>query len=364
MKKNFKVEISTSLYDKPWDDFLAQIDYGHHVQSSLWAQVKAELGWKPMRIKIKNSGEIVAGAQILRRTIGHFGSIGYVPKGPVCVKDYPRIIPLLLEELVNLSKSERLRLVAVQPPCLYEGMEDDYKCNGFGRSWLELVPTASIQIDLTASQKEILSKMKRQTRQNINRSIRDGIRIREGGPKDVLTFYQIHLETSTRQKFKPYPQKYFDKMWEVMADKGNLVNIIAEFENEAVSSLLIVPFGNTVIAKVLGWSGNHPDKRPNDAAFWGAICWAKHHEYKWFDMEGIHRQSAEAILAGLSLPDEYRRSPDFFKLGFGGQIMLLPQAYDYVPGKHLNMLYHKFFANDDRKNSLYSALDRVRRRIG
>ena len=363
MKTNINVEISSDLEDKAWDDFLVR-NNGHHVQSSFWAQVKAELGWKARRVKIFESGEIVAGAQIMIKKLSPFVSIGYVPKGPVGSSTHNAECALILRELVKLSKSEGIRLIAVQPPQFNEDMDDHYNALGFGKSWLELVPTATIYIDLTASEKGLLSQMKRQTRQNINRSFREGIQIREGGPDDICTFYRNHLETSRRQNFKPYPQEYFEKMWEVMANHGSLVAIIAEFENETVSSLLIVPFGNTVIAKVLGWSGNFPEKRPNDAAFWGAICWASNHNYEWFDMGGIRRQSAEAILAGSSLPDESRSSPDFFKLGFGGQIKLMPQSYDYVPGKSLNKLYHKFFDNDDRKESFYSAFDRVRRRIG
>ena len=81
-------------------------------------------------------------------------------------------------------------------------------------------------------------------------------------------------------------------------------------------------------------------------------------------MEGVHRESAEAILAGDSLPEAYRSSPDFFKLGYGGQIKLMPQAFDYVPGKFLPFLYRNIFSSEDRNRSIYSALDRVRRRIG
>lgn len=364
MKTDFEIEKSSTFEDQSWDEFLARTEFGHHVQSSLWARVKAELGWKTQRIIIKDAGQIVAGAQILIRKLSPFISVGYVPKGPVCSLNHQEAFCLLLEELVNLSKSERIRLIAVQPPCCYEEMEDYYKDFGFGSSWLELVPTATIHIDLSIDEKEILGQMKRQTRQNINRSIREGIHIREGGSEDIDTFYQIHLQTSLRQNFKPYPKQYFLNMWEVMAKHGNFVNLIAEFENEAVSSLLIVPFGNTVIAKVLGWSGNFPDKRPNDAAFWGAICWAKSHHYQLFDMEGVHRESAEAILAGASLPDEYRSSPDFFKLGYGGQIKLMPKAYDYIPGKLSHKIYRTTFSSEGRNQSFYSKFDRVRRRIG
>jgi len=358
------IEISNDIEDKSWDDFLAQNPSGHHVQTSLWAQVKSELGWKALRIKLLNSGEITAGAQILIRNMKPLGSIGYVPKGPVCAPGSSAQFDIVVRELLNLARSKGLRLIAAQAPEHYPGLDNHFRSFDFYQSWLELAPTATIHLDLSTSEKEILSQMKRQTRQNIKRSEREGIEIREGGLDDIYAFYEIHQQTSQRQKFSPYPEKYFIKMWDVMAERGNLVNILAEYKGQVVSSLLIVPFGQTVVAKVLGWSGNHPKKRANDAAFWGAICWAKDHNYQYFDMEGIHRKSALAVLEGSSLPEERRKSPDFFKLGYGGQVILMPMAYDYVPNPIINSIYRIVFGSDERKESLHSAIDRIRRRIG
>jgi lipid II:glycine glycyltransferase (peptidoglycan interpeptide bridge formation enzyme) len=357
-------EISNDIEDKSWDDFLSQNRSGHHVQTSLWAQVKSELGWEAVRIKLLNSGEIIGGAQIMIRHIKPFGSIGYVPKGPVFAPGCSDKLDIVLQEMLNFARSNGLQLLAAQTPEDYPDLDNHFRLSGFCHSWLELVPTATIHLDLNVSKRDILAQMKRQTRQNIKRSEREGIAVREGGRDDIYTFYQIHQQTSQRQKFSPYPEKYFTKMWNVMAERGNLVNIIAEYAGETVSSLLIVPFGNTVIAKVLGWSGKYPKKRPNDAVFWGAICWAKDHHYKWFDMEGIHRESAQAVLEGSSLPIEYRSSPDFFKLGYGGQVSLMPLAYDYVPNPLLNWIYRSVFRSDERKESIHATLDRIRRRFG
>jgi lipid II:glycine glycyltransferase (peptidoglycan interpeptide bridge formation enzyme) len=76
MNKRPIAEISNDTEDKSCDDFVAQKPSGNHVQTSLWAQVKSELGWKPYRIKILTSGEITAGAQILKRDLKLLGPIG------------------------------------------------------------------------------------------------------------------------------------------------------------------------------------------------------------------------------------------------------------------------------------------------
>jgi hypothetical protein len=128
--------------------------------------------------------------------------------------------------------------------------------------------------------------------------------------------------------------------------------------------LLLVPFGNTVIPKTLGWSGEHGKRRPNDAVFWAAIEWAKAHGYHTFDMEGIDRQGAELMLSGQSLPEELRQTPDFFKLGYGGSITLFPQSYYFVPGRLWRWPYHKIFGLEGRSAAIQGTLERVRRRFG
>jgi lipid II:glycine glycyltransferase (peptidoglycan interpeptide bridge formation enzyme) len=183
--------------------------------------------------------------------------------------------------------------------------------------------------------------MKRQTRQNIRRSEREGITVREGSQVDLLTFYRLHIATSRRQKFAPYPIDYFIQMWRIFELCGSIKLFLAEYKNESVSALLVISFGDSVNPKILGWSGLYPDRRPNDAVFWAAIQWGKTHGYKYFDFEGIDRGGALAMLSGYPLPESLQHSPDFFKLGFGGQVILYPDAYDRFFNRVANWAYHK-----------------------
>ena len=61
--------VQTDLADPEWDSFVERTPGGHHVQSSLWAQVKAVVGWLLLRVIAVRDGVIVGGAQILTRPI-------------------------------------------------------------------------------------------------------------------------------------------------------------------------------------------------------------------------------------------------------------------------------------------------------
>ena len=78
-----QIWVSDRVNDSVWDAFLMDVAEGHYTQSSVWAQVKALLGWRTIRIIAEENQRIVGGAQILLRSMPCIGSIGYVPGGPL-----------------------------------------------------------------------------------------------------------------------------------------------------------------------------------------------------------------------------------------------------------------------------------------
>jgi lipid II:glycine glycyltransferase (peptidoglycan interpeptide bridge formation enzyme) len=307
---------------------------------------------------------IFAGCQVLIRPLPAFGALGYVTKGPLCAVEDPALTQMVMQALHRVSATHRIQYLVIQPPNNGEALAGQLPGWGFRRSWIELAPTASVLIDLTPGFDSLLAQMKRQTRPNVRRSERAGITVREGTEADLHGFYCLHVATSRRQEFNPYREDYLVHMWRVLHPLGYLQLLMAEYAGEAVSALLIAPFGDTVIAKLLGWSGLHADCRPNDAVFWGSIQWAKAHGYRYFDLEGLDLAAARAVLNGGSLPESRRSSPDFFKLGFGGRVTVYPEAYDHFYNPLLNRLYGKVFSGNVSGAGLYQILDRYRRRFG
>jgi lipid II:glycine glycyltransferase (peptidoglycan interpeptide bridge formation enzyme) len=362
MGARLSVRISDNMRDPEWDAFVATVPGGHHVQTSLWGQVKALLGWDAVRVIVTDRREIVAGAQMLIRRMPLIGAVTYIPKGPVCAREDVGLSELVLDEICRVSGTNHTTLVAIQPSNNGQATIDLLPPRGFEPSSLELAPTATILINLAPGPDAILAGMKRQTRQNIRRSERAGISVHEGTEDDLPAFYTLHEATSRRQKFPPYPKEYFTHMWKVLEPHGYITVLLAKLEDEVVSALLLVPFGDTVIAKILGWSGLHGDRRPNEALFWGSIQWARSRGYSYFDFEGIDPIGARAILRGESLPESLRRTPDFLKHGFGGQVVLYPEAYDRVSNPVLGWAYRKASPRIGGESPASKLMDRLRKR--
>ncbi len=354
--------LSEELSDPEWDSFLRSVPGGHHLQSGLWAQTKAVMGWKTVRIVVRQNDTILAGAQLLIRSVAPFFSVAYLTKGPILAAENPSLVNLIIECAIHVCRINHLQMLSVQPPNNGENMTPLLLASGFHVHSLELAPTATVLLDLTCTQEQILSQMKRQTRQNIRRSEHGELAMREGGETDLDSFYRLHLATSRRQGFVAYPLKYFVQMWRSFGDSNSIKLFLAECGGECISALLVIPFGNTVIPKILGWCGRCSDQKPNDAVFWSAIKWAKAHGYGCFDLEGIDRAGAMTLLRGDPLPDRLRQSPDFFKLGFGGEVVLYPTAHHKVLNPVLGWLFQKVDPKIGGHDLASRVMDRLRKR--
>lgn len=359
-QSRYRVQISQKGEDAAWDAFLAQTPEGHHVQSSAWAQVKASLGWRPVRIIITQADNIVAGAQVLMRPLPLIGAIGYVSKGPVIALDDPGLTTLVINQLKKLARKFRIQHLTLQPPGgnghLVQGLSEQ----GFRPSTAELAPPATLLLDLSKDQDALEAEMNRKTRYNVRLSGRKGITVRDGDESDLVTYYKILASTGERQNFSPYPEKYFTEMWRILKPRGWIKLFLAEFENEVVSAQLAVPFGDTMINKLSVWSGQHGSRRPNEALQWAAITWAKSQGYRFYDFEGIKPAAARAVLRQEAIPESLKQSVTSFKLGFGGEVTIFPEAYDYVYNPLLRWAYTEIFPRLEDRRMVKRILKRIR----
>ncbi len=330
LETTYRIETSAAPVDEVWDDFLAATPGGSHVQTSLWAQVKAELGWRPVRLKMHDHHQLIAGAQLLLKSLPMVGSIAYIPKGPILRQSDTAVAAQLLAAIRRVARANRIQYLVVQPADTDTQMGTMLTRYGFRTSALEVGPTATVRIDVTQNLETLLSQMKAKTRYNIRLGERRGITVREGTRQDLSLFYDALVATSQRQGFMPYPKSYFETMARVLISNGALQFLIASYRGEPVSILLAVCFGDTVIYKKGAWFGCHGEHHPNEVLHWAAIQWAKSHGYQTYDLEGIEPQAAQSLLHSEPLSEVMRDTVTHFKLGFGGNIAMLPPPYEYL----------------------------------
>ena len=322
------VETSSAMADPEWDAFVDTAPGGHHLQTGLWARVKAREGWRPVRLLARRDGKLVGGAQLLVRPT-RLGAIGYCPRGPLLLQEHdPATLGALLDGLAKLARSERILYVKVQPPAGRDDIAQVLRDRGFVAGDMQAAPVATVRIDLRHPVEEILANMRSATRQKIRKATRKGIVVREAGASGLAAFGEVLAATGRRQGFAPYPVEYYAELLDQFGDGQRAGLLLAEHEGEVLSGAVIVGYGDTVVYKMGGWSGDSKAPRPNELMHWQAMQWAKERGYRYYDLDGISPLVARAVLAGEELPEAGRRGPTFFKLGFGGEVALYPCTYD------------------------------------
>jgi lipid II:glycine glycyltransferase (peptidoglycan interpeptide bridge formation enzyme) len=332
----YRLSLSTAVCDPEWDRFLEATPGGHHLQSTYWGEVKSILGWRSVRVLVTCDGAICGGAQILLRRLPVLGSVGYVPLGPVLATDDPVPRDLILRGVQAVARRQRVLLLVVQPPIGQDAVARDLLLRGFreARDALRPLPTATLLVDLSRDEEALLAGMKNRTRYSIRLAQRKGVEVRQGGEQDLDTFYRLLAMTGERQHFPVPAQGYFRDLLRFMAPHGHAKIFIAEFEGQPLSAALVIAFGDVVSYKRGGWSGQQGHLHPNELMHWTAMRWAKQQGYRYYDFEGIEL-SQIAPGGGTAI-----RSVSAFKAGFGGDVVLLPGAYEWIHNPVLRRGYY------------------------
>ena len=327
--------ITAGAEDLAWDDFVSQHFDPQPEQTSAWGDVRSHWGWKPTRIYIKQDGVILGGAQIQEFVIKKILRVGYISRGPLIAEG---VDPLLVLRAIKwLTRKLRLSYVAVSPPYFCESLVKAMPAEGFQIRPDALPPSvwhqATFLIDLNADLDTLFANLRPSVRNNVRRGLRSGLEVVSGSDKDLALFNELMNSLCLRRGTHPNLPgvDFIPKLWSRFAPRGWIHLLFIRHGAETISSHLILTVGKCARSWRVGWSGEHSKLFPNDVLNWEAIRWAKEHGFQQFDLLGVDRRDAEELLNGRAASEPYHCNITFFKAGFGGKLLLLPNEYCYFP---------------------------------
>lgn len=321
-----------------WNRLLVDLPGAHLLQSWEWGQFKERYGWMAERLAWHGGGEVVAAAQVLRRTIslpfiGLRSTVLYCPKGPCLDWAQESTRTCLLSDLQTLARKHRAVFLKIDPQVpLGYGMDETprdepradavltaLKGAGWRPSPEQVQFRNTLTLDLSRSEDEILAGMKQKTRYNLRLASRRGVRVRLGDLQDLDLLYRMYAETSLRDGFVIRKSEYYHHAWGAFVEDGLAQPFVAEVEGEAVAGLFVFHFGKTAWY-LYGMSRDvHREKMPNHLLQWEAIRWAKGQGCAVYDFWGApDRFDPEDPMWGV-----FR-----FKLGFGAEVVRSIGAWD------------------------------------
>ncbi|MBL7184204.1 MAG: peptidoglycan bridge formation glycyltransferase FemA/FemB family protein [Anaerolineae bacterium] len=323
-----------------WNQALLKLPYNHVLQSYEWGQFKAQYGWTPLRLLFfeEEDGVVRAAASVLRRRFLHLPlCIMYVPKGPALDYGNGGLLKRVLSTLQDVARRHHAIFIKVDPDvCLEDHSSPSTQVitalenRGWRLSSEQIQFRNTILIDLTREEDELLKAMKSKTRYNVRLAERRGVEVRLGALADLPLFYEIYVETSSRDEFIIRPFAYYRHAWKAFIEANLAQLFIAEYEGQPLAGLILFRFGKKVWYMYGASRALHRSLMPNHLLQWEAMRWAKAQGCTVYDLWGAPDVRDESDpLWGV-----YR-----FKEGFGGQFVRHIGAYDYPVSRLLYQFY-------------------------
>jgi peptidoglycan pentaglycine glycine transferase (the first glycine) len=333
------------LKDAAWDAFVTSSPNGHLFQTSRWGTLKARFGWKVERFALSTGDTIVAGAQVLYRSLPLGFTLAYIPKGPLLDwndEDQARTLLIVLRRAVHRHRAFCLKL---EPELLNEpAMATTFVRHGLQPSHQTVQPRSTILIDLDGDEEELLGRMKSRSRYNIRLAARKGIVVRDGTVSDLSVFKSLLEETAQRQDFATHSAEFYREAYDQFVHSGQAHLLLAIYENIVLAGLMVFAVGQKAWDMFAASSNTHRNLKPNHLLKWEAIRWARSKGCKIYDLFGIPDEVGQ-------YPERYNGTQPrhydgmwgvyYFKQGFGGRIIRYMGAYDDVYSRPRYWLYNQ-----------------------
>jgi lipid II:glycine glycyltransferase (peptidoglycan interpeptide bridge formation enzyme) len=177
------------------------------------------------------------------------------------------------------------------------------------------------QLDIAKTEEELMMQMRKGTRYEIKKGIKEGINILTSkDEKDIKKFYDLQIKTAKRQKFVPFSYKFLHEQFKIFAENGNALLYEARFQRKLLAQAFVIFYGNEA---VYHYGASTDEGRHHPGAYliqWEAIREAKKRGIERYNFWGVAPEDKQNHrFSGLSL----------FKRGFGGE------DFQYLPAQDL-----------------------------
>lgn len=308
-----------------WDSFASK-NPDTFLQSWSWGEFSKSMNERIWRLGIYSKGHLVAVCLVIKINARR-GKFLFAPHGPITIlsdiNDLKIILSRLLNHLVLLAKQEGCFFIRVAPV-----IEDNqtnrslFKTLGFRKAALHMHAERCWILDLSKTEKTLLSNMRKTTRYLVRQKDKVNIIIKKSeNIDDLLQFYHIYKQTEKRHGFVAFGKKYLQKEFEVFSQSRGSVLYFAFHGNELLSTAFIITYGRSGFYHH-GASISKNTKIPASYILqWEIIKDLKKQGFWFYNFWGISPENK---------PNHPWQGLTFFKKGFGGFAKQFIPTQDYV----------------------------------
>lgn len=325
-----------------WEELLLSAQEYTFLQSWQMGELSKSFGNKVLRFKVEFEGNPVLTAQlsVIKARRGKLLQLRHAPTFlpaffTISTEQQKKVLQEFLAELREIARSEKCDYFRMQPllkvdDAFTKNFDTIAKNFGFKPANIHNIDAEkTLVLNINPEPEVLLQNMRKQTRYNIRRAEKLGVRIISAKDSEaVKNFYQIHHDTTLRQQFKSYSLDFYldfvDALNSIPESKLSAEVLLADYEGKRIAGAIIVFFGKKAFYSDGGSLTEYAKIPASYLIQWHAIGTAKNYACESYNFWG-----------GVSPDREDTSYPwygiDLFKRGFGGE------RVDYVHAKDLGL---------------------------
>ncbi|MBR3132183.1 peptidoglycan bridge formation glycyltransferase FemA/FemB family protein [Candidatus Saccharibacteria bacterium] len=300
---------------KEWDGIVKKFPEAIFLQSPAYAKMNEILGAKVIVQKFGETGHALMVVRDAKR-----GRYLEIPCGPLINWNDKKVVREAIDQIREIASAEKCVFVRMRPqlPATAENLR---LLEGIGlkKSPMHLAAEHTVIINLKETEEKLLANMRRQTRYEVRRAEKLGVKVRKDNSEEIFReFHKVQTETAKRQNFVP----------------PDLKTLLAE--REALDSEIYV--AETAEGEKIAYGLIIKDKREGD--YYEAASTILNRKLPgayallWQAMKDLKAEGCERFnlwgIAPAGQPEHRYAGVTTFKTGFGGEIVEYVPAHDLV----------------------------------
>ncbi len=274
-----------------WNQALEGARYPHLHQSYEWVALRARFGWEADFIGVASDGEVLAGAAILSKSspLGHF-RIATAPCGPFWRPGHEHLLAPLFDLAREAASRKKILFFRFNVPC---SVDEFAGLTGWFPESTRLLPAVwtywnlprpQMELDLSGSLDEILSRMHHKTRYRYRAALRRGASVEIGTNQDVAGFGELMAELGRRKRIPTQRTEYFRALLDIFP-RDRAVLMVTRAGGRFLGGQILARFGSATYA-LYAAVARDSEYYPSELLDIAAIEWAKQHGCDRLDLGG------------------------------------------------------------------------------
>jgi len=303
-----------------WEKFVKKYKGANFLQSWNWGQFHRIQGNRVFYLGFFESKKLKGTALIIKKRALR-GDYLVCPAGPLIKWENLDFFKAFINKIKEIAKKENCCFARVRPQINADNNNKKlFRKYGFIWAPMHLHAEHTFELDLGKSEDEILANMRKNTRYEIRKAKRLGVKVEKSKDlKDIDILYDLQMETVKRAHFVPFSKQFFKDEFKTFVKDNQALIFKSIYKNKVLAAAIIIFYGREAAYHYAG-SSSEMRKIPSTYALqWEAIKEAKKRGCERYNFWGV---------APPDSPKHRFWGVTIFKRGFGGKRRAYLHAQD------------------------------------